>query len=333
MILGSIAVGLLNKRTVITERVPLGKSPDFLAERARQLVAKAGYTNGPQDSAIGFAYNDDLVRYIQRTYKTPDRWNHLAAYSPVVFWYRQSPRPLERNTFPFGRYESGLIEIAVPLVYSGEVIVRFDGEGRFRRLDAIPPQVVSTAAPPTAPDWSMLFSEAGLDISRWTQVDRQWNPLYHGDTVAAWQGELPYAPGIPVRIEAAAYRGKPVNFEIIGPWTRPGRDEPFVRQPGETIANAILAMLLMTLIGGGLFFARRNLRLGRGDRRGATRLAVFLLMLITISWILREHHCRRSRRWACWSCTSAFPSSSSCCFGFSTSRWSPSCAGGGPGST
>jgi hypothetical protein len=81
-----------------------------------------------------------------------------------------------------------------------------------------------------------------------------------------------------------------VNFEIIGPWTRPGRDEPFVRQPGETIANAIFAMRLMALIGGGLFFARRNLRLGRGDRRGATRLAVFLLILITISWILKEHH-------------------------------------------
>ena len=40
---------------------------------------------------------------------------------------------------------------------------------------------------------------------------------------------------------------------------------------------------------GGLFFARRNLRLGRGDRRNATRLAVFVIGLMMLSWIFGAH--------------------------------------------
>ena len=44
------------------------------------------------------------------------------------------------------------------------------------------------------------------------------------------------------------------------------------------------------LILGGAFFARRNLRLGRGDRRGAARLAFFIFGLEIISWLFAEHH-------------------------------------------
>jgi hypothetical protein len=29
-----------------------------------------------------------------------------------------------------------------------------------------------------------------------------------------------------MRIDAASYRGKPVYFELIGPWTRPERMQP-----------------------------------------------------------------------------------------------------------
>ena len=52
----------------------------------------------------------------------------------------------------------------------------------------------------------------------------------------------------------------------------------------------MLVLLLLTLMVGGLFFARRNLRLGRGDRRGATRLVGFFFVTLAISWIFGEHH-------------------------------------------
>src|SRR5258706_2167502 len=36
--------------------------------------------------------------------------------------------------------------------------------------------------------------------------------------------------------------------------------------------------------------ARRNLKLGRGDRRGATRLGALFLILNLLYWLFMEHH-------------------------------------------
>jgi serine/threonine-protein kinase len=44
------------------------------------------------------------------------------------------------------------------------------------------------------------------------------------------------------------------------------------------------------MIGGGLFFARRNLRLGRGDRRGAARLALFAPCAGLVGFTFAWHH-------------------------------------------
>ena len=51
----------------------------------------------------------------------------------------------------------------------------------------------------------------------------------------------------------------------------------------------LLSILLLTLLAlaGGIFFARMNLRLGRGDRRNATRLALFVLGLSVLVWVFR----------------------------------------------
>jgi len=66
--------------------------------------------------------------------------------------------------------------------------------------------------------------------------------------------------------------------------------EPFQQMMGARIAQAALIPFLAALIGGGIFFARRNLRLGRGDRRNAGRLAIYFLDLSFIGGILGSHH-------------------------------------------
>ena len=55
-----------------------------------------------------------------------------------------------------------------------------------------------------------------------------------------------------------------------------------------SIAAWYIALVLIVI--GGIFFARQNLRAGRGDRRGAARLAYCILGLQAISWIFSEHH-------------------------------------------
>src|SRR5262249_31705899 len=149
-----------------------------------------------------------------------------------------------------------------PMQFSGEVMVQLNGEGRLRGLRAIPPQQESSLTPAPPPNWTTLFAEAGLDSTQWQPVDPQWTPLHYADARAAWQGSLPDAPGIPIRIEAAAYRGRPVSFEIIGPWTQPERMFPVEVPTSQEIVNGILVLLLTVLLLGGLFFARHNLRLG-----------------------------------------------------------------------
>ena len=41
---------------------------------------------------------------------------------------------------------------------------------------------------------------------------------------------------------------------------------------------------------GGAMLARRNLRLGRGDRRGASRLAAFVFAAWAVAWFFGAHH-------------------------------------------
>ena len=85
----------------------------------------------------------------------------------------------------------------------------------------------------------MLFREAGLDPASWTPVDPTWTPLLYADMRAAWHGTLPGRPDEAMRIEAAAYRGRPVYWHLIRHWDRPDRMVPYTRSPGERVGNVV----------------------------------------------------------------------------------------------
>ena len=51
----------------------------------------------------------------------------------------------------------------------------------------------------------------------------------------------------------------------------------------------LIAVFLIALVGS-VVLARRNLRLGRGDRRGATRVALVFLTVRMLVWLFVEHH-------------------------------------------
>ena len=155
-------------------------------------------------------------------------------------------------------------------------LVQLNPLGRLTQLIAVPPQVEKPAGAASSPDWAPLFSAAGLDPSKWPPAQPMWTPPVYSDARAAWTGSLAERPDIPMRIEAAAYRGKPVYFELIGPWTRPERMQPYQPTAGERVFLVIGIVLLLSVLVGGAMLARRNLRLGRGDRRGASRLAAFV---------------------------------------------------------
>ncbi len=290
VIVSVIAAILLSAQTTLYRRVPLDTPPEVLAQRARDILQSVGYSEPPVDTAIGFYYGNDFLRYIGEHDKSKTRWDNLET-GAFVFWYRGSPRPLAAgNIFSPAPLPGTVSTNDPPLDVSGMTLIRLNPRGRLTQLIAVPPQVEKPSGVATSPDWAPLFSAAGLDPTKWPPAQPMWTPPVYSDTRAAWTGSLAERPDIPMRLEASAYRGKPVYFELIGPWTRPARMQPYQLTGGERAGLVILVILLLSVPVGGALLARRNLRLGRGDRLGASRLAVFVFGAWTVAWFFGAHH-------------------------------------------
>ncbi len=290
VVVGVIAVILLNAQTNLYRRVPLEKPPEALTERAREILRSAGYTEPPVDTAVGFYEGNEFLRYVRQHDKSRTRWDNLET-GAFGFWYRGGPGPLAARMFlSDADAPGGVWTNDPPLEVSGMTLVRLNPRGRLTQLIVVPPQVENSAGPAVPADWAPLFSAAALDPSKWAPAQPTWTPPVYGDARAAWTGSLPERPGIPMRIEAAAYRGKPVYFDLIGPWTRPGRMQAYKLTAGERATQVSVIVFLLSLLVGGAMLARRNLRLGRGDRRGASRLAASAFASLTVWWLLGAHH-------------------------------------------
>jgi len=283
---------LLSAQTMLYRRVPLEKPPEALAERAQDILRSAGYSEPPQDTAIGFYQDSEFLRYIAEHDKSKTRWDNLAT-GAFVFWYRGSPRPLAARFSSFASDAPRLGSIWTddpPLDVSGMTLLRLNPQGRLTQLIAVPPQVEKSAGTASSLDWAVLFTAAGLDPSKWAPSQPTWAPPANSDARAAWTGSLPERPNVAMRIEAAASRGKPVYFELIGPWTRPERMQPYEPTAGERTFLTILIVLLISVLVVSAMLARRNLHLGRGDRRGAFRLAAFAFVAYGVAVFFGAHH-------------------------------------------
>ncbi len=279
IIIGTLGLIWMKDSVMLYRRIPFNNSPEALADRSKLFLTRAGYAEKFEDSAYGFIRNSEYLSYIEISGKSPNRWKNLDARA-ILFWYRQSPRPIQVLL-------GTIAPDNPPLQHPGEVLLVLDTEGRLQSLRALPreAQPRNSAAPM---DWAPFFREAGLELSQWTPVDPQSLPLSYADSRAAWSGSLPSLPDARVRIEAAAFQGKPVRFEFIFPKTDAAAIAP-ARMRALTYSIA-LTLLFVTATLGGVFFARRNLRLGRGDRRNANRLSLFVLCLSVVSWILTASH-------------------------------------------
>jgi serine/threonine-protein kinase len=286
----------ISDRVKLTQLVSLSKSPEILAEKAREVIQRLGYTDPPRDSTYGFSYSADYLDHIAETDDSAQRWDRLAADQPaaVTFWYRQSPRYLvpHRITSIFAW------DYDPPPEHAGMVGVELDLQGRLRAFSEVTPEFDDTEGQGPEPDWSALFAEAGLDLGEFEPVEPVWHPASYAEHLAAWKGVYPDAPDTPIRVEAAAYRGRPVAFRIIDPWTRPSRmDVPesgSLATPAGNVFSPLAAVVhiaanVLAIIGAALL-ARRNLRLGRGDRRGAFRLALYMFALVMLHWLFGAHH-------------------------------------------
>jgi hypothetical protein len=171
----------------------------------------------------------------------------------------------------------------------GEAQVDVDLQGRLFGLVVVQPERDTSPPAVGEPDWAPLFQAAGLEPARFHPMEPEWNPPVAVDHRSAWVGEAPDLPGLPLRLEAASYRGRPVFLKTIGPWTRTQAAEKAGRSPRERLSETLNAVLWLLLLGGALL-AYRNVRLGRGDRRGAWRVGAWFFAAHTLVWLGQATH-------------------------------------------
>ena len=272
----------------LLEKVPAGKPPAALEDRARDFIQRVAPQATVTDDGWGLGADWGYTGHIKEKDSSPGRWADLATGDPPVlsFWYRQSPRPIV-SMQPNGKIYWGKPALEI----SGMAGLQYDMEGRLLKFYAVPPQLEAEGtAPAAAPDWAPLFAEARLDPASFRPVAPRWTPSFYVDTRAAWEGSWPGRPDIPVRIEAAAHGGRPAWFEIVWPWTRPERMETSAWPTAKILRQALFLTLVFLLLGAAGFMARRNLVLGRGDRRGAFRVSLLIAGVGLLSWALGAHN-------------------------------------------
>jgi serine/threonine-protein kinase len=270
LLAGILALVWLTDLAGLPRRVPPPKPTEALVDRTQDLIRRLGYPDRPAGTAYSYGWHRSYLEHIQSTDPSPGRWDRLAKPHPAVLYlsYRQSPRRLEPANLAGITTEDD----PAPLT-PGMISVMLTASGDLWGFEVVPSQVDEGAGSPSPPDWRPIFAEAGLRIEDFAPAAPRWVPPVFGDTRSAWEGTYPDAPEYRVHVEAASYRGRPVFFHVYWPWNRPLRVQPFEASAAEKAANILMLAMGVAALVLGMILARRNLRMGRGDRKGAFRLA------------------------------------------------------------
>ncbi len=261
--------------------VEVATPPAVLEDRARSVLEAAGW--GREDAASAFGFEPDW-RFYEGLETGSDFRRRQAADPDAVlrFWYRRSPRPIVPS------HGTAVTAESPPLAITGDALVLLDAAGRLRRLVVVPEATHEGRG--VEPPWRALLERAGFEPDALAPETPLHSPPVFADELRAWAA--PPRPGadLGLRIESAAHRGRVVFFDVAGPWAPP----PLAA--GEAIrAQTTAGLLILLVVAGGAIvaaaaLARRNLQLGRGDRRGAARLAMGVLVVSIGAGLLGADH-------------------------------------------
>jgi hypothetical protein len=265
-LLAVVVAIFVGARVTGLEQVSMTRSPDALRDRAREIAHLLGDDVPSRSVECWFDLDDGYLEWSLRQPHAPPLAD--ARPSPIRFNYRQSLGPILPTRLPWPTRRDPAPSLR------GDSYIALDPHGSllgFWRLDR---QLAPPDSGRTAPmDWSPLLALTGADVRGPRRVEPLWTPDVPCDARAAW---IEDDGGRSIRLEAAAWRGKPVWLRTIAPWERAERDSPVAPRGAAGFALFVATALGLVIAFGAL--ARHNLRLGRSDTRGAIRVGVAVFL-------------------------------------------------------
>ena len=241
-------------------------SPEVLDDRASGILRTLGVAT-PGEPIPAFFQNAEYWAWLTKG----NRWDALRR-GPSLLTYRLEYGVSLQQSETMPRLGSG----------PARTDVEVDGQGRLTHLIATPPREPR----PRPTDWNALLGAAGLHAGALRDAPPRFTPAAPFDTRRAWSGTYP-GDRTPIQVQAASWRGLPTFFRVTGPWHEVADPFAGIAFAGAG-ASAFMILLTAAIVGAGLLLAWRNLRLGRGDRRGARRLAaVTFICAVAGRWLPR----------------------------------------------
>ncbi len=262
----------------IMSKIPFEKPPEVLEQNAIDIGRALGIAPGKY-RVRAFEAQSPYLAWLSEHDRSQQRFDHLRTGPPsVVFTLRESATPLTTLSDKTAPSRDD------PPLREGMVTIEVDTNGRLFGLAAPPRRTTNARA-----DWSKVLRLAGFDAATLTSTTPRIVPPFFADERVAWSGFWPDDRTKPAHIEAAAAGGVPVFFNITGPWND---DTSAVgRQPFETPSLAIFVTIIissLTLVT--IVLAWRNLRMRRGDRTGALRVAFAVFAIECSVYLLAADH-------------------------------------------
>lgn len=265
VIVAMTLIPIIGKPTSILAMAPLDYSPPVLEQKARDFAGLFGYDSKPTDSDSWLQYNQPLINFLRQHKGTVSWSREFQAASPIDFYYRQSDRYM-------AALPDGVISTSEPpMARAGDIILLLDSKGYLRRFLAYPDVYKSNRQNATL-DLPAIFEEIGLDYSQFVEARPSFVPAVPFDERRAFLGPYKGLPNVQASVEVAEWHGALTSIWVEPPWISKPTDDLHGTST-ELILTSVYALLRTIGLILAVIFARRNLRLGRIDRRGAFRVA------------------------------------------------------------
>lgn len=271
VVLGLMVNAWTNGRSMLLARSAGDWPPAALQAKARELMGNFGYPARTPMAAGRLEYHDELIDEASRRDRARAAELLNGRFPPPVSYryYASIAAPADLDV-PF-RFGPDPVDPPSP----GWVRVELDLQGKLLGWTAVP--VTDPAAPATHFDFTRLLTAAGLEPARMQPAQPVQIPPAPFDERAAWtSGSL--------RVEAAAWRGRPVAFSVM----QEGVPQGVAGAGGQVLgmATRIVAPIAVIALVGAAILAWLNLRRKRCDRRGAVAVGLFSAGCSLMAWLL-----------------------------------------------